>query len=427
MSLDAEIRRDTNPTPTRFLLECGAFTPGLGFNLESYNPFDASLKFLNTGTPKTELNPFDSSFRTPSTTISVKNNNNAAAISRVIAHQNEKLQQKRSSWSDIMFDEVSMPMPQMSPGLSPSSTFTSASPSPPIRSPPTQTISLSQSQFHPSMAIEPHATHSHTYDHNTAFDNLVSTKKLRHSDTDFAPQESYHPDFRNSCEDEEYDENDDDNDDIDEHDAQYEQDLINRRCSGVSTVEAAMSALDMRRLSTMSDIHSSAGSMEIMNNEEAPKTSKTSKTSKTAKSKKATATSSKTSASSRKAKNASTTKSGSRKRSSSEEETPESKRQKFLERNRMAASKCREKKRLQTLKTISDADEITARNQALHETLDQLQEEVRHLKNQILSHRDCGCDVIQKFVQGSFEFSAPSSTSPVYAMPQPSVPPMLLY
>ncbi|KAI7819826.1 hypothetical protein BC939DRAFT_387184, partial [Gamsiella multidivaricata] len=74
---------------------------------------------------------------------------------------------------------------------------------------------------------------------------------------------------------------------------------------------------------------------------------------------------------------------------SSEEESPEAKRQKFLERNRMAASKCREKKRLQTLKTIADADAITARNQALHESLDELQEEVRTLKNQILCHRDC--------------------------------------
>ena len=68
----------------------------------------------------------------------------------------------------------------------------------------------------------------------------------------------------------------------------------------------------------------------------------------------------------------------------------------------MAASKCREKKRLQTLKTIADAEAITARNQALHESLDELQEEVRTLKNQILCHRDCGCDVIQKFVQSSF-------------------------
>ncbi|KAG0045881.1 hypothetical protein BGZ83_008903 [Gryganskiella cystojenkinii] len=97
--------------------------------------------------------------------------------------------------------------------------------------------------------------------------------------------------------------------------------------------------------------------------------------------------------------------------SSSPEETPEVKRQRFLERNRMAAAKCREKKRQQTLKTIADADAITSRNQALHETLEDLQEEVRTLKNQILCHRDCGCDVIQKFVKTSLGSLTGSTSS----------------
>ncbi|KAG0332661.1 hypothetical protein BG000_009835 [Podila horticola] len=98
-----------------------------------------------------------------------------------------------------------------------------------------------------------------------------------------------------------------------------------------------------------------------------------------------------------------------RKQSGTEQLSPEAKRQRFLERNRLAAAKCREKKRVQTLKTITDADEITARNQALHESLNELQEEVRMLKNQILCHRDCGCDVIQKFVKTSL--TVPSSSS----------------
>ncbi|KAF9210337.1 hypothetical protein BGZ59_009577 [Podila verticillata] len=96
-----------------------------------------------------------------------------------------------------------------------------------------------------------------------------------------------------------------------------------------------------------------------------------------------------------------------RKQSGAEQLSPEAKRQRFLERNRLAAAKCREKKRLQTLKTITNADEITAKNQALHESLEELQEEVRKLKNQILCHRDCGCDVIQKFVKSSL---VPSSS-----------------
>ncbi|KAF9110340.1 hypothetical protein BGX27_006494 [Mortierella sp. AM989] len=411
MSLDTEIRRDANPTPTRFLLECGAFTPGLSLNLDNYNPFDASLKFLNTGTPKAESNPFDTSFRVPSAPISVLNNTNNNVATP---------QQKRNPWTDIIFDEVSMPMPRMSPGLSPSSSYSSASPSPPLRSPPTQTISLTQ--FHPSMAIDPHATQSQPYEHVTDFENLATTEELHHSNADVAPQtqdsDCYNSNIRKISENDEHDQFEH-NQDIDEYDEHYEQGLDNRRRSGgIISMAAAMSALDMRRLSTLSDIQSS-GEESYADRSVVPKASKAPKSKKAA-------SSSKSSTGSRKGKDA-TTKSGSRKRTSSEEETPESKRQKFLERNRMAASKCREKKRLQTLKTISDADEITARNQALHETLDQLQEEVRHLKNQILSHRDCGCDVIQKFVQTSFDFTAQSSAAPVYVMPQSSVPPMQLY
>ncbi|KFH68163.1 hypothetical protein MVEG_06892 [Podila verticillata NRRL 6337] len=85
-----------------------------------------------------------------------------------------------------------------------------------------------------------------------------------------------------------------------------------------------------------------------------------------------------------------------------EEESADTKRTNFLERNRVAAFKCREKKRRHILKTIADANATTARNQALHEIFDELQEEVRTLKNQILSHRDCGCHMIHKFVQSNF-------------------------
>ncbi|KAF9405171.1 hypothetical protein BGZ94_003722 [Podila epigama] len=95
------------------------------------------------------------------------------------------------------------------------------------------------------------------------------------------------------------------------------------------------------------------------------------------------------------------------------EESSATKRQKFLERNRLAAAKCREKKRLQTLKTITNADVITSKNQELHEDLSRLQEEVRTLKNQILCHRDCDCEVIQKFVKTNLctQVAAPKASS----------------
>ncbi|KAG0352802.1 hypothetical protein BC939DRAFT_467284 [Gamsiella multidivaricata] len=442
MSLETDIRRDTNPTPTRFLLECGAFTPGFGLSLDNYNPFDASLKFLNTGTPKAELNPFDSSFKAPSSAVAVINSSNSnsdsspssAQVSQNNQQGNEKQRNfDRHPWADIMFDETYMPMPpQMSPGLSPSSS-SSASPSPPIRSPPPQTISLNQ--FHPSMATDAHTTRTHAYDHSLVFENRADAKELSHNKPSHAqfPRETlapseihnthpvkaardveHHPDNSRMDLDDDEDEEDDreERHETEEYDSDVDQDPSDQYND--SGVDSAMSALAMRRFSTMSDVQSNAAFDN--DSHTSTKASKaTGKAAKAAKSSKkaAAAMNAAIAAGARKTKGA-VSKSSSRKRSS-EDDSPEAKRQKFLERNRMAASKCREKKRLQTLKTISDADEITARNQALHETLDQLQEEVRRLKNQILGHRDCGCDVIQKFVKTSFGYNAPSAST--YAVP----------
>ncbi|KAF9359331.1 hypothetical protein BGX34_008427 [Mortierella sp. NVP85] len=426
MSLEADFRRDINPTPTRFLLECGAFTPGLSLHLENYNPFDASLKFLNTGTPKVEMNPFDTSFKAPPAGISVKTNN--IGMSQGLQHELEK-----QSWADMMFDDVAMPRPPMSPGLSPSSSSLSASPSPSIHSPPLQTVSLNS--FGSSMTTFHETTHSHTYNHDLVFERLRSeVGSHAHFANNSAPEtlapcdtlarplpslDGYQPD--NSEDD---DEMADQRDHYVQRDSACDQEPIDQHED--SGMDVAMSALAMRRQSEMSDIVEPEAfqyepRMKGSNNNETG----ANKSTRSNKSKKDSAEpASTTTASSRKAKGTTTTRAGTRKRSSTEEESPDVKRQRFLERNRMAASKCREKKRLQTLKTISDADEITARNQALHETLNQLQEEVRQLKNQILCHRDCGCDVIQKFVQTSFGFS--TSTSPCSTSSSPSstsVPP----
>ncbi|KAG0278429.1 hypothetical protein BGZ95_004042 [Linnemannia exigua] len=419
---------DANPTPTRFLLECGAFTPGFG--LDNYNPFDASLKFLNTGTPKAEFNPFDTSFKTPSTAISVVNNNNTTPSS-----VNKQTQHGvgRHPWANIMMDDIAMPMPQMSPGISPSSSSSSASPSPPISSPPPSNLSLDQYRL--SMTIPPHATNSHTYEHSPISVNVAPPKKPAHSEQssrDISPvsPDSYHHPYHprdthqhsqqqskdgrssentflreglnqqgqyqtqtrnqiaNQLQSHPQYHNDDEEDGDDEHDLEAV-----RVDSGVEDV---MSALHMRRQSHES-LSSSSSSLSPIERNLAPQPPQ-GKSDVTVKAKKAgQATTGR--------------KTGPRKRSRGQGESPEVKRQKFLERNRMAASKCREKKRLQTLKTISDADEITARNQALHKTLDQLQEEVRLLKNQILCHRDCSCEVIQKFVQSTFDMTPISSTS----------------
>lgn len=411
---------DTNPTPTRFLLECGAFTPGFG--LDSYNPFDASLKFLNTGTPKAELNPFDTSFKTPSTAISVVNNTNSTSQAQ---QDTTKRQQQRGAerhpWADIILDDMAMPMPQMSPGLSPaSSSFSSASPSPPITSPPPN--NFSRDQYHPSTTIPPHAT----YEHSPIFVDATPTKRSIHHSEHLPRYLS--PVSSGSCSHHTHESHQQtseqpkdrflDSSLIREQQVQYQSqphfcpqglgdeedgddegdlDMI----TGDSGVDDAMSALRMRRQSHASSMSSSS---------EPPSSSLSSSLSPIDRDPQPSTIESGVTAKSKKTSQATGRKSG-QKRSRGQDESPEVKRQKFLERNRMAASKCREKKRLKTLKTISDADEITARNQALHETLDELQEEVRLLKNQILCHRDCSCDVIQKFVMSSFSTSSNNSNS----------------
>ncbi|KAF8949016.1 Cyclic AMP-dependent transcription factor ATF-7 [Haplosporangium gracile] len=278
------------------------------------------------------------------------------------------------------------------------------------------------------MTIPPRATDSHTYEHNPIVVNATPSKKPIHrsekSPRDLSPvssdscphsyqasqqpkdntlirknhnQQQVHCQNQNQSQNKSQfhlqdRENEEDGDDDDEDELEM--------MAGDSGVDDAMSALHMRRQSQASSVSnsepsfSSSSSMSPIDRDLQPSTTESGMTAK-----------------SRKTSQATGRKTGPRKRSRGQDESPEVKRQKFLERNRMAASKCREKKRLQTLKTISDADEITTRNQALHETLDELQEEVRRLKNQILCHRDCSCDVIQKFVQSSFNTTPINSSS----------------
>ncbi|RKP36204.1 hypothetical protein BJ085DRAFT_2216, partial [Dimargaris cristalligena] len=64
-------------------------------------------------------------------------------------------------------------------------------------------------------------------------------------------------------------------------------------------------------------------------------------------------------------------------------------RKRFLERNRIAASKCRQKKKqwIEELKTQSEV--AVQRNKQLTYMIGQLRDEVLTLKNQLLAHRDC--------------------------------------
>ncbi|KAG0304994.1 hypothetical protein BGZ97_001269 [Linnemannia gamsii] len=299
----------------------------------------------------------------------------------------------------------------------------------------------------------PEVSQTLTHEYHALYDKLVPSKKSYHSDQDL-PQlspdspspdslvptgifrsnsitmvnpnqahDSYPPQLVDADDNnDKSDEGDQDMSDVDNSDMDVDSNEYNddRDDQNTSTPPSSQSSRDpsaasessspkATRTRTSKRAAAAAAASAILSKSDSKSSSKTSSKSKRASAaakSKAKVTGIATADSSKKSsKNVGVTKTLSqlRKHSSFEEESPEAKRQKFLERNRMAASKCREKKRLQTLKTIEDADVITARNQALHETLDELQEEVRTLKNLILCHRDCGCDVIQKFVQSSFK------------------------
>ncbi|KAF9343457.1 hypothetical protein BGX26_005693 [Mortierella sp. AD094] len=383
-------------------MEYEGMSPWFGLNLDNLGPFDASYKFLNSGIPRSDSVPLDSTFNTPTSTVSTLS--------------------QQHPWSDMMFDEPYVPFRQMSQNILPSPTDSNTSDS--FRSRMSSTSS-------DNLISNPEASHTHTHEYNAVFDSLVPSKKSSHSDQDLpslAP-DSPTPDslvpsdtFKhgatmtntlNNYDYQQFDSQSDidyDNQEMnDQHESSMDVDSDDSNDEGEGETNSSKNS--SRESSSTSEGSTTKTRPTRASTRSAAMAAKSKSSSKSASRAKKNSGSRK-SPTSRKAKNPSnnskpsSNSSPSRKHSSPEEESPEAKRQKFLERNRMAASKCREKKRLQTLKTIADADAITARNQALHESLDELQEEVRSLKNQILCHRDCGCDVIQKFVQSSFGTSS---------------------
>ncbi|KAG0005692.1 hypothetical protein BGZ80_005239 [Entomortierella chlamydospora] len=392
-------------------MEYDGMSPGVGLNLENFSPFDTSYKFLNSGIPRLDSASFDSVYNTPTSTVPMLT--------------------QQHPWSDMMFDESSyVPFHQMSPNSSPSSTDSDASDS--FRSRMSSTSS-------DNLISNPEASQTHTHEYNAVFDSLVPSKKSYHSDQDLpslAPDsptpDSLTPDSlvpsdtlkhtatttsSLNCHDYQQfgpqDDTDYDNQEMsDQHESSMDVDSDDSNDEDEGEGEINSSKSSSRESSSASEDATIKARPTRASTRQAAKAAKSKpKSSSKSTSRARKSSGCKKSSTSRKAKSQSnnskpSNSSQSRKHSSPEEESPEAKRQKFLERNRMAASKCREKKRLQTLKTIADADAITARNQALHESLGELQEEVRSLKNQILCHRDCGCNVIQKFVQSSFGASS---------------------
>lgn len=73
-------------------------------------------------------------------------------------------------------------------------------------------------------------------------------------------------------------------------------------------------------------------------------------------------------------------------------------RSKFLERNRVAASKCREKKKEWTQNLESRARDLQTENNSLQLCVESLNEEHFYLKNQITEHKDCHIPEIQEYL-----------------------------
>ncbi|KAL8930663.1 MAG: hypothetical protein Q9208_000534 [Pyrenodesmia sp. 3 TL-2023] len=73
-------------------------------------------------------------------------------------------------------------------------------------------------------------------------------------------------------------------------------------------------------------------------------------------------------------------------------------RHKFLERNRIAASKCRQKKKEWTQNLENEARELQKNNKSLRIMLDSLRDELIFLKSEMIKHTSCGCEDIQSWV-----------------------------
>lgn len=84
-----------------------------------------------------------------------------------------------------------------------------------------------------------------------------------------------------------------------------------------------------------------------------------------------------------------------------DDEDPEIKRQRFLERNRAAASRCRAKKKLWVDSLEGKYKEAEMANQNLVQEVAMLRSEVQQLKSILIAHKDCPLIVHQSQTLGN--------------------------
>ncbi|KAG7283846.1 hypothetical protein CRUP_034033 [Coryphaenoides rupestris] len=86
---------------------------------------------------------------------------------------------------------------------------------------------------------------------------------------------------------------------------------------------------------------------------------------------------------------------GGRRRRTAEDD-PDERRQRFLERNRAAASRCRQKRKVWVCSLEKKAEELNSLNVSLSNEVSLLRNEVAHLKQLLLAHKDCPVTNMQK-------------------------------
>ncbi|XP_077368329.1 cyclic AMP-dependent transcription factor ATF-7a isoform X5 [Festucalex cinctus] len=86
---------------------------------------------------------------------------------------------------------------------------------------------------------------------------------------------------------------------------------------------------------------------------------------------------------------------GGRRRRTADDD-PDERRQRFLERNRAAASRCRQKRKLWVNSLEKKAEELSSMNVSLSNEVSLLRNEVAHLKQLLLAHKDCPVTNLQK-------------------------------
>ncbi|KAG7457475.1 hypothetical protein MATL_G00227360 [Megalops atlanticus] len=109
--------------------------------------------------------------------------------------------------------------------------------------------------------------------------------------------------------------------------------------------------------------------------------------------------------------------SGGRRRRAADED-PDERRRKFLERNRAAATRCRQKRKVWVMSLEKKAEELTQTNMQLQSEVTMLKGEVTQLKQLLLAHKDCPVTASQKQLHRDHSADSSPTGSPAPACSQ---------